>query len=282
MPQLSKQLFNLANPNLNPSQENVTAHATMQGDVFEFKSTNRKSIAPNVGRGIIKDFSNGARRRMLKHFHKINFRDYPAPLFMTLTYPDEVPMPCLAQRNIHRKVMARHLERALGERLPAAWRLEWQDRKSGSRVGEIYPHWHWLIFRHRYIPYVVINDLWKKTIGVNVTTHTHIECVDKRTAIQMYMAKYLTKEACPITLVMAAYQNSIGRQYGWLRKGDIPLHPQSVHSRLPDGPRGDLMRVAAENLPGVSDCLERSFTLYGSAARQAEAIISDKKIDDVD
>ena len=245
----------------------------MQGDVFEFKSSNRKPIAPNVKRGDIVDFSNGARLRMLKTFHKINFKDYCAPLFMTLTYPDEVATPNLAKRNLHKSLFARAMERELGLPVPAAWRIEWQDRKSGALIGEVCPHWHWLIFRHRYISYVTVNELWKKTIGVTCETHTDIRRVDKESAIQMYMAKYLTKEALPITLVLAAYQSSIGRQYGWLRKKEIPMHAQSRHYRLSDAARESLRVIAAENLTSASEHLERSFTLYGDAARQAAATL---------
>jgi len=265
---------------LEPSPTTITASVSIQGSVVEYKVHNRKSVAPAGKRSSIKDFSPGARLRMLKTFQKINFVDHPEPLFMTLTYPDELALPDLAKRNIHRKVMARHLERLTGAAIPAAWRVEWMPRQTGSIIGTIAPHWHWLIFKHRFIDFRDINAAWKKTIGYNGTVITDIRAVDQYSCIHMYMAKYISKEAVSCSLVIAAYQNRIGRQYGWLRKGEIPMCTEHRQGRLSRADRDALTSMASERLPWVSEGQEQSFTLFGDAAEDARKILTGETLDE--
>ena len=277
---MDANIFKLGNPNLFPTQEGISASVKIQGEVLEYKSTSRKSVAPTAQRGEIKEFSPSSRLRMLKHFQKIDFLNHPEPLFVTLTYPDESAYRTLAQRNIDRQVMARQLERLTGLPIPAAWRTEWQIRKSGFWEGCICPHHHWLIFKNRYIPHVDINALWKKTIGHEGKVTTDIRRVNRSSAIQLYMAKYLSKEAVNCSLVIAAYHNRIGRAYGWLRKAEIPMNSLYDQRRLSDGQRDAFMRLADEQLPWVSAGLEQSFTLFGAnAAEIGRKIISGNSLD---
>ncbi len=225
------------------------------------------------------DFSPAARLRMLKHFHKIDYENHPKPLFITLTYPDEVGLPDHATRNLHRQHMHRRLERATGAIVPAAWRMEWQNRKSGALIGEYMPHWHWLVFRHRFIHYDIVNDCWKKTIGAQCDVRTDIRAVDKATAILSYMAKYIAKDAVSCSLVIAANHTTIGRQYGWLRKRDIPMMPVEYHYAISDAQRDVLSSLASEVLPGKSERQDEAFTLMGQRAIDARKILSGQRLD---
>jgi len=251
----------------------ISASASLQGNLLTYKIRHHTTGRCGAKRGEITDFSRQARLRMLKHMHRIDFASGELPLFITLTYPDELATPDLDKRNVHRKVFARHLERLLEQQVGAAWRVEWVDRKSGNLVGQYCPHWHLLVFGIRFIPYQQINDLWKKTIGWDDYVRTEIKRVDQSGAINLYMAKYIAKDAVPLSLVIAAYQSKVGRSYGWLRKSSIPLCPETYVSTLTDAQRRDLSTLAVERLPLPVDGLEQSFTLMGDDLGEAGKIL---------
>lgn len=246
-----------------------TASVTFQGKCVEYKT--HFPYAKQVGgqRGEIAGFSQAARLRMLKNFHRIDFSLKPFPLFVTLTYPDELATPDLDERNLHRKTMARHLEKLVGHKVGAAWRVEWEERKSGALIGTPCPHWHLLIFRIGFIPYEDINRLWRQTIGHGGYVRTDIRRVDERGAIQGYMAKYISKTAVPLSLVMHAYQRKLGRAYGWLRKDQIPWAEKRTEALLTDSQRLAMTRFASERIPIVLPEFEQSWTLLGADALEA-------------
>jgi hypothetical protein len=249
--------------------EGITATCELQGNCLVYKTHFYTTAQIGGQRGTIKDFSPAARLRMLKDFHRIDFSLRESPLFVTLTYPDDCAYTSLAKRNLHRKMFARRLEAIVGRHVPAAWRIEWTIRQSGFWSGCPVAHWHLLIFRIGFIPYAEINRAWKETIGYDGYVRTDIKRVDERGAIQGYMAKYISKDAIPSSLVIAAYQNRLGRAYGWLRKKEIPFHPLIRQRALTDAHRAAITGFAAEKLPHVSAHLETSFTLLGDNAKEA-------------
>lgn len=255
-------------------------NATIQGGVCEFTSKPRHSKVRGDKRGAITDFSPGARLRMLKHFYRINFDEIPKPLFMTLTYPDPVATPDLDTRNMHRAHMARRLERITGKHVAAAWRVEWKPRLSGDMIDHVCPHWHWLILGQKYISMHKVNEAWKETIGWQDYCRTEIKAVDKVAVIPLYMAKYISKEAVPLSLVNAAYHTKLGRQYGWLRKDEIPLHPKHAYHRLSDAQRDAMTSLAEEMLPWYDERFGSSFTLLGQAAQDFRKIVDGESLDD--
>jgi hypothetical protein len=167
------------------------------------------------------------------------------------------------------------MEKYLGREMPAAWRVEWVPRKSGLYTGDPFPHWHLLIFTIGFIPYEEINLMWRKAIGYDGYTRTDIRRVDEKGCTQMYMAKYIDKNAVPLSLVIAAYQSKPGRAYGWLRKEKIPRHPEQLFTDLTDAQRACLIDMASERLPLVSDDYETSFTLLGDGVRDVLEILTD-------
>lgn len=255
-------------------------NAAIQGGVCEFISKPRHSKIRGDKRGAITDFSPGARLRMLKQFHRIDWTQLPKPLFMTLTYPDPVATPDLDKRNMHRKLMARRLERITGRNVAAAWRVEWKPRLTGSLVDHVCPHWHWLILGHKYISMHKVNEAWKETIGWKEYCRTEIKKVDKTAVIPLYLAKYISKDAVPLSLVNAAYQSALGRQYGWLRKDEIPLCPMSSYRKLSDVQRDAMMSLAEQMLPWYDARFGASFTLLGQAAEDFRRILDGESLDD--
>jgi hypothetical protein len=231
-------------------------------------------------RGTVQIFSRASRFRLLKFFQRIDWENQSKPLFCTLTYPDQVN-PTLKQRNIHRAVFARAIENHLGQEMPAIWRVEWMDRKTGDFVGHIYPHYHLLIFGVDYIPYEGINILWKKTIGVEGYVRTDIRRVSEHGPVIWYTAKYLSKEAAPHSLVMERIsQQQIGRSYGYLRKSKIKLATKFQSEALDASQRAAVWSLAGECLPHVSGRQDTSFTLLGDHAEALKRIITGETLTD--
>lgn len=265
---------------LYPSDDFKRVEVTVQGDVLELKVKEPRTALALPPRGAITDLSRAARMRMLKHFQKIDFAKYVRPIFMSLTYPDEVSYPTYDERRMHLAHMARALERITKKTVPAAWRMEWEDRQTGTRVGQYAPHWHLLIFRHNFIDKHAVNDAWRKVIKWKGYCRTETRRVKREGIIQMYMAKYISKSACPLSLVYAAYCTKLGKQYGWLRKDEIPMQPLHEFERLTSIQRADIVRLAEEQIPWMGSGLEGSFTLFGDSARDALRILHGEVLDD--
>jgi hypothetical protein len=260
--------------------QGVSASLSIQGKCVEYKLHHYRAPRKITGRGEIASFTDAARLRMLKEFARVNYDATCPPLFVTLTYPDPLATPALEQRNIHRAVMARYMEKYLGHHVAAAWRVEWVPRKSGELIGQPCPHWHWLIFGVGFIPYAEINAMWKKTIAWEGYVRTDIRRVDERGVVQSYMAKYISKDAVSPSLVIPAYHNKLGRAYGWLRKQEIPWHDKIRHNALTDSQRAILTALAHELLPKTASGLETSFTLMGDRAEEAWGILDELGLTD--
>lgn len=252
----------------------ISASVSLQGKLLTYKIHHHRTGKVGAKRGDITEFSAAARLRMLKDFHRIDWQAGPDPLFVTLTYPDEHATPDKDTRNIHKKVFARHLERITRRHVGAAWRVEWVERKSGDLIGMPAPHWHLLVFGEQFIHHELINSAWKKTIGESTYVRTEIKRVDETGAVQLYMAKYIAKDALPLSLVIAAYGHKLGKAYGWLRREEIPWHPETVHPTLSDRHRRELSTLAVENLPFPLEGLEQSFTLMGDLALDGARILA--------
>lgn len=88
-------------------------------------------------------FSDNSRRRLMLTMAKLE-RSQPLPLFVTLTYPDSFPT--------YHEDYKRHLElfwQRVRRRWPEAsilWKLEFQERKSGTNKGKVAPHYHLFVY----------------------------------------------------------------------------------------------------------------------------------------
>jgi hypothetical protein len=248
-------------------------YAEQQGNVFEFKVRNPRKTKP-AKRGDVTSFSQAARLRMLKFFHRIDFEHFVQPIFITLTYPDARACPRAFERADHKRKFLRRMEAFTRKEIPCAWRLEWEARKSGSLIGMACPHWHLLVFRHDFIDYREVNRMWCETIHWDGYCRTETRGIRDDSPVRLYMAKYLSKDAISPSLVFASYQTtvlpgmkdpnqSLGRAYGWCRKEKIPVYPRKVWHGLSEGQRRDLMRLAEEQLPWIDGTDDESFTLFG-------------------
>ena len=113
------------------------------GGLMEIHSPGIVGNRPGGGkRGIIKRFSEGSRRRLLRALNRVK-RDL-LPVFLTLTYPDNFPgNPRIwkAHLNAWLKRLKRQHPQTAG-----FWKLELKHRQSGANAGEIAPHFHLLLW----------------------------------------------------------------------------------------------------------------------------------------
>jgi hypothetical protein len=133
------------------SKAHISAR-TRQGTVTWYRKASlmqvrlRTDVAAGKGRsaprGEIVEFTSASRRRMLELLARIE--QEAVPLFVTLTYPDDFPL--------YREDYKSHLEAfcdRIQRRWPTAamiWKLEFQERKSGTHKGKIAPHYHLFLF----------------------------------------------------------------------------------------------------------------------------------------
>lgn len=159
-----------------------------------------RNAAPTGGtsaskRGKVTKYSKKSEKRLLERFaRKV---DYTRPIFITLTYPDEV----WCDRNLTGRDLKKHIE-LLRHRLEyeypdvgGIWRVEIEDRKSGRYIGRHVPHIHMIIDN-------VINDvadirvtmrkIWSEILQVERAI-TDVSTAKNRKHAYYYLAKYTAK-----------------------------------------------------------------------------------------
>lgn len=261
-----------------PALQPITVE--VQGTCAKFRIKFQDNPPPiGAKRGLITTFTPAARLRLMKKFHAVDWDRAKEALFVTLTYPDPIADPDIHQRKAQKKEFVRLIEQETGQHLPAVWRLEWESRKSGDRVGEFSPHWHFLIFNHRYIDYKIINLCWAKAIGWDGYVRTEITRMRKESSVRLYLAKYISKDAVSPSLVYAAYGRSPGKAYGYSRPSEIPMCPMQTYTQLTEAQIRTLMALAEEQLPWVEPGTMTPWTALGELANDVSAILSGRPLD---
>lgn len=259
-----------------PPEHSLTASASLQGDLFQYREAwNWLKSPPPDRRGTIGGFSRGARLRLLKEIAVIDWDAAGDCLFLTLTYPDSLGPCTYKERSKHRYLLQRSIEKYLGRHVATLWRTEWQDRKSGARLGQIMPHLHVLLFGVEYLPWQDLRTWWRSAIGVKGPCHTYVQHVANGTGAAKYAAKYAAKD-CSSSLVSAAYLNNLfGRAWGMTRKQSIPRAAKVCFREL---------TIRQEHLLGKTGKLMTrnpskgpigSYTLFGEGGRQVVRMILD-------
>jgi hypothetical protein len=144
----------------------------------------------------VKGFSHASRRRFIRMMGKIDRSSMP--LFVTLTFPDEY------YENSNNPVDWKRKLKAFFMRFRRAYpggaiiyRQEEQARKSGSYIGEFFPHFHLLVFNvdDKLIPWVTLN--WWEVCGKLSNDHlaagTKVERIRSFKGIMYYVSKYMAK-----------------------------------------------------------------------------------------
>lgn len=120
----------------------VTAYT--EGGLIEVHSTGLLGGEGQPGkRGVVKRFSEGSRRRLMRNLARTKVEE--VPIMVTLTYPDDFPgnpREWKADLDRFQKRLVREHPKACG-----FWKLELKRRQSGvESVGKVAPHFHLLIW----------------------------------------------------------------------------------------------------------------------------------------
>ena len=112
------------------------------GSLIEVKCPGLRGQKGGGKRGVIRRFSEGSRRRLLRALSRTQ-RD-KLPVFVTLTYPDGFP----GDPRRWKDDLKAWLKRVVRQFPDCAgfWKLELKARLSGSNQGEVAPHFHLLLW----------------------------------------------------------------------------------------------------------------------------------------
>jgi len=250
--------------------ERMVPSATVQGKLVKVSIPKPFNSPPPKKTGsIIRGFSPASRLRLLKYIATVRWDDVPRGLFITLTYPDDKVVHTMRQRAIHRYVFMRYLEKFAGVPLSAVWRVEWVDRKSGERIGEIVPHMHIIVLGCPMISKVRVRHWWQQTIGEKEYADVDIEPLEEGSKAAVYISYYLGKPCLSEDLGNLLYLNKCGRHYGYLRKAGIPRHDVVKLGDLSQEELWIFVKAAARKIPDFDWRNPGSFSLIGMTAETA-------------
>lgn len=254
-------------PHLFPFDDRMLHHAisagaicTLQGDVLRVRVPGSKPPLVVRKRQSVKAYSRGAKFRMLRFVNAVNYSKVHAARFISLTFPDEcysedVELPCLMRR------MIVEIEKWTGQ-CGMLWRIEWEVRQSGGEVGNLYPHFHIVVFSGRFIPYWEVNKSWKRIIGRIGYCRTETRASKGKRQTVRYVSKYVSKVNDAASLVYSAYQNKPrGRHWGIRRKELIPMCPARACIITSATILKRLRELVRRKYPGLDADESRGFTL---------------------
>jgi len=150
-------------------------------------------------RGIVALFSAGSRKRFMRKLAEIDRK--AQPFFCTLTFPDDYKgykSPLDWKRCLKRFLMAyRRRWGASG----LVWRLELQVRKSGAHVGEVFPHYHLLVYGIDERSLQMFREwaslVWWRSCGCISNAHykagTNVVPTSGGSKLLVYVSKYMAK-----------------------------------------------------------------------------------------
>lgn len=129
----------------------------------------------------------------------------------------------MEDRTRDRTLFMRSLEKHLGRKVGALWRLEWEERKSGKRLGCLTAHLHLIVFNVRFIEKDVIRACWRRVLHAVGPLMTWIDGIDSGRKKARYVSKYCSKLPDSSVLDNASYLDSVGRHWGVMRRGLVPF-----------------------------------------------------------
>jgi hypothetical protein len=253
---------------------------TYQGRYLKWRYLERQ-VPPETGktRGEVCEFSRKSRMRMLSLFNRVDWPRAGKCLFITLTYPDD----CYPADN---KVMSKHLhlfrrkmEKHLEKQVPLVWRIEWEERESGSKKNYVYPHFHLMIIGVPYIHYAKVNSWWRGILGFPDKLRTETKGCKNRIKSFVYITQYCAKRNG--SLVFGPYLNNPwnGRRWGKLRYELLPFADEHYLRTFDYEHLQDAYYHALEGRAELNEYGNKSFTLLGDQAEDVGNFIFGLTID---
>jgi hypothetical protein len=268
-------------PELEDWDGEIRHHIEAQGNLLIWKVLEyRCRLMPERGEAEVKGFSKAARLRMLKMCARLDWTKAGKSLFITLTYHDEVKDISKEATGKHRSLFWRYVEKHLGRKVSALWRIEWKVRKSGKLKGEIMPHYHLIVFNVKWLDKKLVKRWWKIILQRTGYLRTEVKRLKNERQAGYYVSKYCGKDD-ESSLVIGVYHNIPGgRQWGMLRKHLLPVHPWR-DIVIADGSLAEFAyNMALEDRPKLNEWGTPSFTLLGPLADKIAGIIFRNGVDD--
>lgn len=183
---------------------------------------------PGGIRGKIKGLSKNSRRRLMQKMAKVDKEELP--LFVTLTFPDQFYNDRLDVKEVKRilKRFRSRLERRYSG-VGGFWKMETASRKSGMYVGEVFIHFHLLLWGVKDVISFRswVARSWYEVCGELSEAHllagTSVEKVRSYKGAMFYASKYIAKEG--------QYDFETGRVWGEIAIENIPF-VRSITVRL--------------------------------------------------
>jgi hypothetical protein len=210
-----------------------TRYVRIQGSLFQTRTLKPlRPDRPPATRGFVLDFSRQSRIRVFQMVATVDWTDVGRSSFITLTYPDAFVPFTTKKISQHRAVFWRYIEKHLGNKRPAFWRIEWKIRKSGARTGQDMPHLHIVALNFPWIDKRDISEFWGKALRWTGYVDVRIEEITNAVQCARYVCKYVGKELHCSLGILTKRNNPGGRQWGILRKKLMPF-AREVILRLP-------------------------------------------------
>jgi len=173
-------------------------------------------------RGKVAGFSRQSRLRMLRTVSKL--KNAKRPIFITLTYPDEFEGQVDGNeiKEVQLKNFWKRMEYQWKE-ISCIWKLEYEERKSGRKIGELYPHLHLLVWGlytvdMEEVREFVRNAWWEvcgELSGAHLRAGTSVERLRSHRGTMAYISKYLGKGS--------DQELKVGRWWGVKGRDNLPL-----------------------------------------------------------
>jgi len=248
----------------------------IRGKLIILQASLPVSVPPAPGmRKKIREFSRGARFRLLKLIAAIDWSKLQEGRFITLTWPDSVAKVDVKTATMQRHLFVRELEKYLGKQMPIIWRKEQQIRKSGEHTGKLVQHLHLCVFTGNWLDKRIIRQWWRKILHVEGPLSTDVKAMNSGEHAAFYIAKYLTVNKANSTLDYRAYLSKPGRAWGIHRKHLLPMHETIYFPDVSEEDYAALCEYAASFWPERPSYLQTSFTLVGGRAEKAKKEILD-------
>lgn len=262
------------------SRYNSACVVIKTGELLEVTYVNSTPARRRPGRRkAIGDFSPSARLRMLKRMACVHWESVGPSLFVTLTYPDENAITTKEQRTRQRSRLLRDMEKYLGKEVGALWRIEWQDRKSGSLKGTMVPHVHLIVFDCKWLPWDQLSRLWQGVLAAAGPPVVDVQRIRGQRDVAKYVAKYAAKVNPAHKLVIASYLNIEGRHWGIHRPDLIPWCVRTWDLRYTPDEIALLENAAASKIPYFPKGTRSGFSLFGPVVKKVVAEIRARRID---
>lgn len=250
--------------------DQVQWEVTIQGRCVEVHARDQiKYQTKPPKRSAIQKFSNAARLRMIKEVARIEWPLTLPSLFITLTTPDDVADSSPGQRTRQRLQLQRCIETHCGKKVGALWKVEWMPRRSGKHKGKLIHHFHLILCNVAWIPWQKLRAWWKDALHTKHEVKTWVERIYSPLQAAHYVCKYMSKAHSLDYLPYLRNGQSIGRQWGVLRKNLVPFAVKQKLLFLDDADVKYLKRIRFQKMPNFQMGDNQSFTLFGEDVADA-------------